>query len=59
MLETGFRIDIWNNNEKICSVYQKTRETMAPYIQAEKEYIREKQARAEARNRAKKQRKAR
>jgi hypothetical protein len=59
MLDTGYRIDVWNNNEKIASVYQKTREQMAPYVQAEKEYIREKQARAEARNRAKKQRKAR
>ena len=54
MLATGYRVDVWNNNDKVCSIYQKTREAMKPYIQAEKEYIRQKQARAEARNKARK-----
>lgn len=54
LLQTGFRIDVWNNNEKICTIYEKTRELMKPYIQSEKEYIRQKQARAEERNRARK-----
>lgn len=54
MLAIGYRVDVWNNNDKVCSVYQKTRDAMKPYIQAEKEYIRQKQARAEARNKAKK-----
>ena len=40
--------------DKHLSVYQKTRGAMKPYIQAEKEYIRQKQARAEARNKARK-----
>lgn len=54
MLATGCRIDVWNNNDKVCSIYQKTRELMKPYIEAEREYIRQKQARSEARNKARK-----
>ena len=54
VLKTGFRVDVWNNNEKICTIYEKTRDLIKPYIQAEKEYIRKKQARAEARNKARK-----
>ena len=53
-LAKGFRVDVWNNNEKVLTVYQKTRELMKPYIEAEREYIRQKQARAEARNKARK-----
>ena len=54
ILATVYRVDVWNNNNKVCSIYQKTREAMKPYIQVEKEYIRQKQARAEARNKARK-----
>ena len=56
MLATGHRVDVWNNNEKILTIYQKTRELIKPFIEAEKEYIRQKQARAEARNKARKNR---
>ena len=55
LLQNGFRIDIWNNNEKIETVYAKDRTPMKPYIEAEREYIRQKQARAEERNKRKKQ----
>jgi REP element-mobilizing transposase RayT len=54
LLSKGFRIDIWNDNEKICTIYESTRELMIPYINAEKEYIKQKQARAEARNKKRK-----
>lgn len=50
LLTKGFRIDVWNDNEKICSIYEKTKELMRPYILTEKEYIRKKQAKAEERN---------
>jgi len=50
LLQKGYRIDVWNNNEKIETVYAKDRTPMKPYIEAEREYIRQKQARAEARN---------
>lgn len=53
LLTTGFRIDIWNNNEKVCTVYEKSRNLIKPYITLEKNYIREKQAKAERRNRRK------
>jgi hypothetical protein len=53
-LAKGFRVDVWNNNEKVLTVYQKTKELMKPYIEAEREYIRQKQARAEERNKARK-----
>ena len=56
MFVTGHRVDVWNNNEKILTIYQKTRELIKPFIEAEKEYIRQKQARAEARNKARKNR---
>ena len=54
LLAKGFRVDVWNDNTKVCTIYEKTRELMKPYIQTEKEYIRQKQARAEARNKARK-----
>ena len=53
LLQTGVRIDVWNNNEKVETVYAKDRSPMKPYIEAEREYIRQKQARAEERNKRK------
>ena len=53
LLSTGYRIDIWNNNNKIETVYERHKKNGNPlrvYIDLEKEYIRKKQARAEARN---------
>ena len=55
LLKSGFRIDVWNNNEKVTTVYAKNQMTMKPYIEAEREYIRQKQAGAEERNKRKKQ----
>ena len=55
LLTKGFRVDVCNDNTKVCTIYEHTRELMKPYIQAENEYIRQKQSRAEARNKARKQ----
>lgn len=59
LLQKGFRIEVWNENEKIETIYNSDKKIelgnpMSPYIEAEREYIRQKQARAEARNKARK-----
>ena len=58
-LRTGLRIEVWNENIIVQTIYQEDRkqgvEPMQPYIAAEKEYIRQKQARAEAKNRRREQ----
>ena len=55
-LRTGFRIEVWNENTIVEKIRQADRrkeaEPMQPYIDAEREYIRAKQAKAERRNRA-------
>ena len=53
-LDTGYRIEVWNANEKRQVIYATTSDQMIPYLQEEKEYIRKKQARAEARNKLRK-----
>ncbi len=59
-LRTGVRVEVWNNNTLVERIYEadKRREAdpLAPYVEAEREYIRQKQAKAEARNRARRQR---
>ena len=52
MLEKGRRVEIWNANCKVESITVKTREKrpLWPYINAEREYIREKQEKATQRN---------
>ena len=54
LLQTGFRVEVWNNNVKIETIYERDKHRgqypLAPYIAMEKEYIRQKQARAEERN---------
>lgn len=52
-LTTGFRIDVWNNHKKVCTIYEKSRDLIRPYITLEKDYIRKKQAKAEERNKRK------
>ena len=60
LLTTGIRIEIWNNNQKLVTIYERdksnNRNPMKQYIELEKEYIRQKQARAEARNKKRKNR---
>lgn len=59
-LKTGVRVEVWNNNDKLETIYEKDKKRekspMQPYIDLEREYIRQKQARAEARNKERKRR---
>ena len=50
LLQVGFRVEVWNNNEKIETIYARDRKPMKPYIEAEREYIRKKQELATLRN---------
>lgn len=50
LLTTGIRVEVWCENQKIETIYTKTQAEMVKYLSAEKAYIREKQARAEERN---------
>ena len=50
LLSPGVRVEVWSENQKTETVYTKTRALLDKYIEAEKAYIREKQARAEHRN---------
>ena len=46
----GRRVEVWNENERIDVIYANKAESMRRFIQAEKEYIRHKQERAEFEN---------
>ena len=52
MLRTGWRIDVWNCNSLVEKIHanEKERFPMAPYIQAERAFIGERQRRREDRN---------
>ena len=50
LLAPGVRVEVWSENKKVETVYTKTSSLLEKYIQSEKQYIREKQARAEQRN---------
>lgn len=50
LLNPGVRVEVWSANKKVETVYTKTVALLDKYVQSEKEYIREKQARAEQRN---------
>ena len=56
LLTTGIRIEVWNNNEIVQKIYAQDRSPLSVYVKIEKEYIRQKQARAEARNRQRRER---
>lgn len=54
-LRAGVRIEVWNGNSKVETIYNADRKRergnpMAPYISAEKQYIRRKQELATQRN---------
>lgn len=54
LLEKGRKIEVWNKNEMVLRVLARARlirnNPFLPYIKAEKEFIKEKQKRAEAHN---------
>ena len=56
LLTTGVRIEVWSENKKVETVYTKTGSLLEKYIESEKAYIREKQAKAEQRNKARRAR---
>lgn len=62
LLTTGVRVEVWNDNERLETVYErdKWRESnpLEPYIEQEKAYIRAKQAAAEQRNTQRRDRRA-
>lgn len=51
-LAVGLRLEVWSENQKVETVYTRTAHRMNKYIHAERQYIRVKQAAAEARNKA-------
>ena len=50
VLAPGIRVEVWSNNKKTETTYTKTRALLDKYVEAERQYIREKQANAEHRN---------
>ena len=50
LLRPGCRVEVWSGNAKAETIYTKTGDRLAKYITAEREYIRDKQAAAERRN---------
>lgn len=56
MLTVGLRIEVWSENRKQETIYTRTAAKLNKYINAEREYIRNKQAKAEARNKARRAR---
>ena len=50
--KTGYRIEVWNCNERVENIHAKEKERfpMGPYIEAEKEFIGDRQRRAEEKN---------
>lgn len=55
----GRRIEVWNNNERVTSITMKTKSRMGAFSRIEKDYIRKKQEKAEARNRRREEKKYR
>ena len=50
MLHTGFKIEVWNSNNLIETIYTKQITNFDRYISLEKEYIAHKQFKAKSRN---------
>ena len=56
LLSPGVRIEVWSENRKTETIYTKTRALLEKYVEDERKYIREKQAKAELRNKARRER---
>lgn len=52
----GYRIEVWNSNRLVEVIYHKNIAFLRRYISVEKQYIANKQKKAEARNKLRKQR---
>ena len=59
VLQKGYRIEVWTNDNRVETMYSYTQDrghhAIGPYIQMEREYIGRKQAKAEQRNKRRKQ----
>lgn len=55
-LAVGFRVEVWSENQKQETIYTRTAKRLDKYVTAEREYIRNKQAAAERRNKARRAR---
>lgn len=56
LLTPGIRVEVWSENKKVETVYSKTQALLDKYVTDERQYIKEKQKRAEQRNRARRAR---
>ena len=56
ILTSGVRIEVWSENKKTETIYTKTRSLLDKYVESERQYIRNKQAKAEKRNKARRAR---
>ena len=56
ILAAGVRVEVWCENKRTETIYTKTIALLDKYIEAERQYIREKQAKAEKRNKARRER---
>lgn len=56
LLSPGVRIEVWSENRKTETIYTKTRALLEKYVEDERRYIRDKQAKAELRNKARRER---
>ena len=54
MLKTGFKVEVWNENNFVETVYSRQAERLNEYVSQEKQYIAAKQAKAEERNKRRK-----
>jgi hypothetical protein len=55
-LHKGMKIEVWNENNRVETIYSKNFKRITDYVSEEKEYIRNKQIRAEERNRQRRMR---
>lgn len=53
-LHTGIKIEVWTDNVYIETIYARTSRNMNKYISLQKQYIGKKQAKAEQRNKRRK-----
>jgi hypothetical protein len=54
--EKGYRIDVWNGNVLVDTIYARNIAEIDKYVRIEKEYIAKKQAMATARNQRRRER---
>lgn len=51
LISKGKKIEVWNRNALVLVIYNRDKNKLEPFFEAEKAYIAKKQERAESRNR--------